>query len=762
MALIQDVKSICDRLAGKGWRDLFLTVTNGEFDLSQTSAPRLRTALAAPLASIDRSITGFEDFHPTANQAVTGGKPSHSLLYHAFASPSVHPPANGEPSGRQSDYPTLQELDTFENYIYSLVADRTDLNDTFIAVFSYQYRVAKRTTHQRHADLTFSRTGVARVGTANSNYDASRRSFWVTPSSGGDEISVLPSRFGAFLARRARRGTAGSVMGTRSSNGGPDLDEYIFPVHKLFSGTECLGGRNLDVSFLEFHRNEKLRKTHSVPTFRGGLPLPAGFDTSKSPYVRDSTNGGKLVSLKAAGDSTLVVPRPGKTLIRTVSQRNSVSNTRQIVHFVVPASRRIVTSTLMIPPSNGDRLAPEYVNIRQKVEPNGPVEQTPEDLNELSDTAFRNAMANGGHEAAHFVDDSCDGCVEAVVSGLPEETENIPAFSLVTAPDFFPLADQSEVQSDPSINLTAPLSQGRLPANPSLPRPSDLSRFSFQHSDRTVTAIVGAPTVGTMMSSINPVNRMVSYLPDAASNVFAPGWDTSRSRDALGTFLTSSGLGSPFPEDAKLCAAIASFWPAVAPDNGRTFGNDESPEININLGNQLPMLDEELGFHPNHERVQNNEVTSYRGWDGEFGPFFERVSNKLHVNYVAIERSDYIVQSLKGRVRVSLTSEVQSQDLINRHQALRKTESVLDTPSGAIVCLVIFRQIENWTVFGSGDPQLLGQGFLFEFAELRGNRKATSEKVRVRKEVAKRHICQFGSNGIAYKQGNAAFTFIPH
>ena len=38
----------------------------------------------------------------------------------------------------------------------------------------------------------------------------------------------------------------------------------------------------------------------------------------------------------------------------------------------------------------------------------------------------------------------------------------------------------------------------------------------------------------------------------------------------------------------------ASFWPAAAPDNGRTFGHQS-------WGNQLPMLDGELGFHPKHD-----------------------------------------------------------------------------------------------------------------------------------------------------------------
>ncbi len=755
MSLIEELKVICDRLAPLGWRDLLLTVTDNELNIAQPTTDALQAALTQPLRMIDLSARGFEDFHPNGEQAIAGGNPAKSLLYHALASPNVHPTASGTPSSTPTDYATLAELDTIENFIYSLVSDREDLENTFVAVFAYQYRVASRTSHLRHADLAYSRTGVARVGTTQHHYDPSRRSFWVIPEGGGDALPVLPARYGVFLARKAKPGATGSVQGGHSGNAD---DDFFFPVHKLFVGRECLQGQNLDINFLEFHRNEKLRRTHLLSLSDGGLPLPSGFDISKYPYVRDSSNGDDLVSLQTIGSSILVVPKPQATLVRRVSQRNTVSNAEQLVHFVVPSSNRITKSTLAIPASGRDRLAPEYVNIRHEVDPNGPVNQTLKDLNTLSKEAFDEAMRNGGYAAAHFTDDSCDGCLEAVVTGLTlDVSDNVPAFSLITAPDFLPLADQFEVETDPTIRLVEPLSKGRLPVNPSLPRPSDPMSFAFNHSDKTATAIVGAFAVGTQVEIAGFPNRMISFLPDAASNVFAPGWDVSRSRDALGSFLTSSGLGSPFPEDAKLCAAIASFWPAVAPDNGRTFGNQQE-DTDIFVGNQLPMLDEELGFHPNHERVKSGELSSYRGWDGEFGPFFEEVVTTLHVNYVAIERSDYVSQALAGHIRVSLTAEVQSEDLIARNQALEACQGILGVGLSE-ECLVVFRKVDNWASFGRGVPQLNGGGYLLEFAELTGERKPTSEIVRVRKEVQKQHICQVGTNGIAYKNGDAAFTF---
>jgi hypothetical protein len=757
MPLIDDVKRICDRLAPLGWRERLLGATGNALDISQSTAAKLRAVLTTPFPTVDRSKKGFEDFHPTAAQAITRGQPGQSLLYHAFASPHVHPTANGAPSADGANYPTLEELDTIENFIYSLASDRTDLTDTVVAVFAYQYREASRTPHLRYADITFSRTGVARVGLAPRNYDAARRSFWVIPPGGGDAVAVLPARYGAFLARKAKPGAAGSVLGGHHE--AVDND-FFFPLHKLFDGHECLQGKTLKVAFQEFHRNEKLHRTHRLPKAEGGLPVPPGFDISQAPYVRDSTNGGKLATLEPIGSSVLVVPTPGAALVRTVSQKNSVSNKKQLVHFIVPKTQKIrrrdtrfEQSSLEIPSFGDDRLAPEYVNIRHEIVPTGPITQTPKDLNALAPAAFNTAMADGGYAAAHFTDDSADGCVEAVVTGQASSTGNLPAFSLITAVDFFPLADQIKMDADPTIRQAAPLSNGRLPVNPFLPRPSSPTSFSFRRSDKTVTAVVGTAAIGPENMTAGRAERTVSFLPDAASNVFAPGWDTSLSRDAFGEYLTSYGLGSPFPEDAKLCAALSSFWPAVAPDNARTFGNDRA--------NQLPMLDEELGFHPNHERVKSGELASYRGWDGEYGPFFEKAGAKEFVNFVAIERSDYVSNALAGFIRVSLTAEVQSDDLIARHQALDACMGIRAIKSSSDLCLVVVRRVDNWATFGKGHGDLQGGGFLLAFAEMKGDPKPTSEIPRVRREVRKHHLCQVGSNGMAYKNGNAKFIFIP-
>src|SRR5712672_3590219 len=106
MPLINQIKTICDRLAPLGWRDLLLAVTSNALDISQTTNAKLLTALTTTLASIDRTKRGFEDFNPNGTQAITGGQPARSLLYHALASSQVHPTTTGQPSPNRADYPT--------------------------------------------------------------------------------------------------------------------------------------------------------------------------------------------------------------------------------------------------------------------------------------------------------------------------------------------------------------------------------------------------------------------------------------------------------------------------------------------------------------------------------------------------------------------------------------------------------------------------------------------------------------------------------
>jgi len=719
-------------------------VTKGDLDIKQASEIQLKDSLAKTLNQIDRQAAGFTDFNNSGRQGITAGKPSQSLLYHALASPLVHPTTTGKPSTNKADYPTIEELDTLENYIYSLNKNSVDLTDAFAVVFAYQYRVGNRTAHLKYADFAYSRTGLSRVGTVDSNYVPNQRSFWVLPENGTEAICTSSCRYGVFLAKKGAAGSLGTVQGVSPANSG----DFYFPVHKLFNGDECISGKNLQLDYKEYHVNEKLKKLHDLSLSQGGLPLPAGFDTNKSPYLRDSNNF-HLINLSTVGSSAVLSPVPSAKLVSMASQFNTSSNQDEVVHFFVP--REMLNNRFLgsfrVPSQERARPAPEFVNIRQEIDPLAGVNQTPNDLNQLPQANFTVKLKKGGYISAHFIDNTCDGVLEAVVNGLPANIEHKPAYSLVTAPDFFPLADQIEVATNNNISQTKPLSQERIPINPDLPLPSNPGVLAFDRNELTTTAVVGELAFGTAQTIIGQTNRMVSILPDGASGVFAPGWDVSISRDGNGEFLDSSGLGSPFPEDAKLCAAISSYWPAVAPDIARTFGNKNWP-------NQIPMLDEELGYHPNHPDVLATTQSAYTGWDGESGPFIDTINGNDVVNYVDIERSDYVVHALNNRIKVSLTSHIQSEDLLERHNVINVCYNQSGVRNGNNSCLVTFTAVADWQSHGASFSSIVGRGYYVEIAEVNSAELSTAELIRKARTITTLHKFEVSGNGVAYTKGN--------
>jgi hypothetical protein len=135
MMLIDAVKSACARLAPLGWAAL---LRRHDLDITRVDlAAELQRELA-----VDRSVPGFEDFALTGVRGIEPGKPAASLLYHALASPDVHPTRTGEPAAVDA-YPTLVELDAIENYVYGLQPPGPAvLAGAVVAVFAYQYRPA--------------------------------------------------------------------------------------------------------------------------------------------------------------------------------------------------------------------------------------------------------------------------------------------------------------------------------------------------------------------------------------------------------------------------------------------------------------------------------------------------------------------------------------------------------------------------------------------------------------------------------------------
>lgn len=746
MALIDSIKLLCDRLSSSGWRQLLLDATNNALDISQATPSALLAHLTKPIPAVNRNVPGFADFCPAGPLAgIMPGNFARSVLYHALASPLVHPvPA----AGVAPYYPSLQDLDQVENLIFA--AAKLNLKsflqthpEAQIVVFAYQYRSGGRSPHRRYADMAWSRTGVARTGVSNAVYDERRRSWRAEDAAANNAIAVLPARYAAWLAVHRAAKNTDVIMDGKPAQG---ANTCWWPVHKIFSGSECFTdpGFNITLDFAEFHVNEKLRSVHT----EGGIPIN-GFDLEAPPFSRNSVNQPNMVSLQVFDGSAVLTPNNGP-LVEVAKQGN------RIAHFTVPARivgaagemNRFNRTSLLIPSvelegsDRNYRIAPEYVNIRHRF--NGD-NQPPVDLGNNPD--YLAILDEGEYEAVHFIDHTCDGAVLSKVRGIDNAIPlplQLPAFSLVTAPDFFPLVDQADIfrwvdglpdehfrQGSPQ-----PLSQGVNPVSLDVLRPGTNAR-AFSESDATMTYVNGyiENTNLLMRHELKAAadDLAISWLTDAASNMFAPGWDVSLTKKPdTPVYLSSRGLGSPFPEDAKLCAMLNSFWPAVAPDASRTFGAPPTA---------IPMLDSELGLHPLHPSAN---ASSKQGWDGEYGPFFESTAAGLVINHANVERSDYVSNALANKIHFAGLNEVSTAELLLRMEGLRACIAHLppqsdNVPSSRLI-LVQAERVGNW----SGRPDRLdttlnGEGLLFVFALPGRSLTMTAELTRVRRSIENRN-----------------------
>src|SRR5262245_27860495 len=605
------------------WVALFKQVA--QLDLA---SPTLKADLTQK-RTIDRSQPGFSDFDSGSDLAVVPGDPASSLIYHALASPLVKPPGAAADS-----YPTVADLDLVENYILSLspLTPSAIPGDAVVAVFAYEYRFAPATTHRRQADFVYSRMGCSRIGETDAVWDGPNRC-WLNSAPGDARFAVMPARYAAFLAVPRKRSPDGiSVLDDKQP--GDDNRTFFLPMRKLFEDAGCIAGCELTVRFKEYHRREKLRRIFT----ESDLPKPPGLDGP--PYFRDSAQQDQIVVTSQAGAS-LLLSSPPDQLVRLARLPNG-----KVAKFRVPPRRNFPLTHFSLNRNNGSpstfmiitggllkagleaflstfasvalrpRNAPEFVNMRHLVKE----DDTVVDLGQtLGNDKYDSFLAEGDFDAALFEDSIADGCVVASVKGLPVQPRSIAAFSVIGAPKFFPYSDEVDlndwVEEYPSHNRKdqfkeggpTPLHLGRFPPNLTLHLPESTEPAFSSPRDETAVAIVGEPYVSLTGQThvVRPQHRTTTYLSDGCSGVFAPGWDVTFSEVDDVRFYATYGLGSPFPEDVKLCAAANAFWPAASPDAARTFNHGPTA---------IPMLDSELGYHRDNPRRNGGPISF--GWDG--------------------------------------------------------------------------------------------------------------------------------------------------
>lgn len=679
MSLLKEVEGVCQRLARHGWRDLLLSVTGGELDLT---ASNLSRELTKKLTSIKRETPGFEDFAAEGHKGIEAGNPARSLLFHAFASPGVVRGLAGKPL---TDFPTLAELGVVENYVYGVeppsVAElraRAGGAKLGIVVFSPQYRTLSHTVHRKHADNCFARSAFARVGTIEARYDGQRREFLPFDERDPFAFRVLPARFAAYVAMKsAGRQDSFGPMRFRK---GDAARKFWVPLHKLFAGRECIKGYDLDVTLAAHFVNEKLRRFHQ---FMATQKLDTGWrepDIDRHPFVlRDDLIAD--FSERASDGLGLVMPKPHPLFEKATYRGKPLGFDVPPAYSKAPGSMWF--SSLQILPGAEDssfedgiaymdginreigRPAPEYLNARHKLLPDG----REVDLNDSPDVLEQ--VTAGGYRARHFIDYTADGWVAAACPQLAKEiNDNVPAYSAVAPPDFFPAITQRELMewwecdAPPVLRSSLwcieplALSDLRIAANVHLPA-------GFKINDDTVTAIVSHPASGAAAQRPRPASETSPYtrLPDGSNGVFDPGWDVSQGRDADGKlFLQNYGLGTPFIEDVKLCAALGSFWPAVAPDGTRTFQPSKEPQGSPWPWPTIaPLTDEEIG-------IVEVSGGGFYPWDGVNGPRIVERDQQEWVQYPNINHVDYT--NLGGKMTALLTSRIDLREYQTRVLAM--------------------------------------------------------------------------------------------
>jgi len=423
--------------ASTQWHDM---LRRTGLDLPLSNREDFADALSTEI-HVYRDFDGFEDFDPSGHAGIEPGDPARSLLYHAFASPNVVQ-NRGVPL---REFPQPDEIAALENLIYTAadvsfhdeleraraISGRRDA-ELVVADFAYENHPAPRTPHRKHADLCFSRTGVARVGTHPAYYSPIDRG-WFTflPSDAAYTIRVIPARYAAFIAVRVRgnRYTFGPKYFRDPAAGeiGDAAREFVVPIHKLFSGAECIRGCQLSVSFDAEHVNEKLHRVHRELA-RRGLPATQGPVLYQPPYRFTD----RLASIQASHGTALVTPHQNP-LVEPAKLNG------QYVSFTVPPAPSIFVSSYRIRPDDNKHYpCPKYLHCRTEVTAKGEIVDLTRDSHMMA------RIRQGGYEALHYIDFTGDGVVKVSCGGLPECVA-YPAYSIISQPDFLPYVSQSDL-----------------------------------------------------------------------------------------------------------------------------------------------------------------------------------------------------------------------------------------------------------------------------------------------------------------------------
>ncbi|HEX6182243.1 MAG TPA: hypothetical protein VFZ47_13415, partial [Chitinophagaceae bacterium] len=649
--------------------------------------------------------SGYDDF--AGERLLQPGFPAYSLLFHSMASPRVRP-------AEIKEYPTLQQIDTLENYIYAIceweqlksIYNIDSLDNLVFAIFAYEYRPAFKTPHHAHADLVYSRTGIARIGSEPHNYDRVNRCYIDRPADPAKEktAAVIPARYGLFIARKVKNDNI-SLVKSASHKGKDSKDDrydnnkvFLQPIRKVFEN-DTLVKNFSNTQFAETHKTEKLLK----------LANSKGIEmlNNRKPKAKDSKD---LIiqddQARRAGSSFLVISQPA-ALIRPAKEDGRVLFFKVPRRVLKPYDNRFFNAfctqeveDVELLDNNLERYynrydaprnQPMFVNIT--IRGNGKDDRY-DTIPKTPNQGYENVVDAGKYWAPLFEDSICDGKVFISNTNLLLEEKklaHLPAFSIVTAPDFFPQVDPLDLlayDNAPGISKessfyeggVASLATARIMPNPKMIETTqEVTKDTYLAVLSHMVKQQNRIPPGKLDIYKNPAEErgyeISSFLPDVASSVFAPGWDVTYCRrdKKEDIYIGTEGLGSPFVEDMKFCAALNGMWPATSPDNARTYQGSNEPDYRNPTA--IPLLDVELGICGRGPAGNANENW---GWDGEQGPYLENAgTGKWKINFTDLGRSNAVHNTLNGKIDLSQLRKLKSAELIARMECLKLCISVL-------------------------------------------------------------------------------------
>ncbi len=177
----------------------------------------------------------------------------------------------------------------------------------------------------------------------------------------------------------------------------------------------------------------------------------------------------------------------------------------------------------------------------------------------------------------------------------------------------------------------------------------------------------------------------------------------------------------------------------------------------------LPLLDEELGFHPRHPKVLAGQAVSQPGWDGGFGPFF--ADGDTSVNFTWIERSDYTSAAFHGKMNLGLLGRIETDEQLARMDAFRECADRIrgKTPMTRFnTLLVSAEKISDWSQRQDRlSSALTGPGYLYVFADFGTPQPDLADPKRRIAGVRNLFTCQVSKTQVGFKKNAAAPKITP-